>query len=167
MFRWISIVAVYAVIILLFKLVNFLNGNRKDLLFTANVILLVFVVIYLLSADLDTFGILMTQKASALLQTQRTGYAILWGLSSFILMVVGMRKKVKIVRILSLALFAITIFKLFVFDIRDISEAGKIIAFILLGVLLLIISFMYQKVKKLIVDDDVVKTPVEPENLNE
>ena len=109
----------------------------------------------------------MTQKVSALLQTQRTGYAILWGLSSFILMVVGMRKKVKIVRILSLALFAITIFKLFVFDIRDISEAGKIIAFILLGVLLLIISFMYQKVKKLIVDDDFVKTPSEPETLNE
>lgn len=163
MFRWISIVAVYGVIIMLFKLINHANENRKDLLFNANVTLLVFVVIYLLSADLDTFRILFTQKASALLQTQRTGYAILWGLSSFILMVIGMRKKVKVLRILSLALFAITIFKLFIFDIRDISEAGKIIAFILLGVLLLIISFMYQKVKKLIVDDNFMKTNKESE----
>ena len=73
-----------------------------------------------------------------------------------------MKRKEKIIRILSLILFAITIVKLFVYDISNITEGGKIVAFILLGILLLIISFMYQKVKKLVVDDSsetALKTP--------
>lgn len=164
LFRWISIAAVYAIAILTFKLVNTANRHRQNQLSMLNIGMLVFTALYLLSADLDTLGILITRSQNALLQTQRTGYAVLWGLSSFILMIIGMKKKVKFVRILSLALFAITIVKLFVFDIKDISEAGKIIAFILLGVLLLIISFMYQKVKKLIVDDDFLKKTADPEN---
>jgi uncharacterized membrane protein len=42
---------------------------------------------------------------------------------------------------------------LFFADLRGISEGGKIAAFILLGVLLLTVSFMYQKLKKMIIDD--------------
>jgi uncharacterized membrane protein len=47
----------------------------------------------------------------------------------------------------------VTVLKLFLYDINNVSETGKIIAFILLGVLILIISFVYQKIKKLIVDE--------------
>ena len=78
---------------------------------------------------------------------------VLWGVLSFILMWLGMRKKVRVFRIISLTLFFITLTKLFVFDIIDIPITGKIAAFFCLGVLLLIVSFMYQKVKKIIVDD--------------
>ena len=87
----------------------------------------------------------------------KTGLPILWGLSSFALMWLGMRNKVSTLRIISLTLFSITLIKLFVFDIRNIPPAGKIAAFFCLGVLLLIISFMYQKVKKIIVQDEVTK----------
>jgi uncharacterized membrane protein len=45
--------------------------------------------------------------------------------------------------------------KLFVYDINNVSETGKIIAFILLGVLILIISFVYQKIKRLVVDENI------------
>jgi len=87
----------------------------------------------------------------------KTGLPVLWGVSSFILMWVGMRKKLRTLRIISLTLFLITLIKLFLFDINNIPVAGKIIAFFCLGVLLLIISFMYQKVKKIIVDDEAKK----------
>jgi uncharacterized membrane protein len=50
-------------------------------------------------------------------------------------------------------LFTLVLIKLFVFDIRGVSEGGKIAAFISLGVLLLVVSFMYQKLKKIIIDD--------------
>jgi cbb3-type cytochrome oxidase subunit 3 len=40
-----------------------------------------------------------------------------------------------------------------VYDIKNVSETGKIIAFILLGVLILVISFVYQKIRKLVVDE--------------
>jgi uncharacterized membrane protein len=47
----------------------------------------------------------------------------------------------------------VTLIKLFLIDIKGISEGGKIAAFISLGVLLLIVSFMYQRLKKLLLAD--------------
>ncbi|HVW94561.1 MAG TPA: DUF2339 domain-containing protein [Mucilaginibacter sp.] len=84
----------------------------------------------------------------------KTALPVLWGLVSFTLMWLGMRNKQKTLRIISLNLFSVTLLKLFLFDIKNIPVAGKIAAFFCLGVLLLIISFMYQKVKKIIVDDE-------------
>ncbi|MDB5135209.1 MAG: hypothetical protein JWP37_1812 [Mucilaginibacter sp.] len=84
----------------------------------------------------------------------KTGLPVLWGISSFALMWLGMRYKTRVLRIISLTLFSITLVKLFVFDIENIPAAGKIAAFFCLGVLLLIISFMYQKVKKIVADDE-------------
>jgi uncharacterized membrane protein len=48
--------------------------------------------------------------------------------------------------------------KLFLFDIRNIPVAGKIAAFFCLGVLLLVVSFMYQRLKKIIIEDEEKKT---------
>lgn len=87
----------------------------------------------------------------------QTALPVLWGLISFAMMWLGMRYKEVTLRIVSLTLFSITLLKLFIFDIRNIPPAGKIAAFFCLGILLLIISFMYQKVKKIIIADEVSK----------
>ncbi|GGB12404.1 DUF2339 domain-containing protein [Puia dinghuensis] len=84
----------------------------------------------------------------------KTGLPILWGLCSFAFMWLGMRHKFKPLRIVSLVLFTLTLLKLFLFDIRDIPIAGKIAAFFCLGVLLLVVSFMYQRLKKIIIEDE-------------
>ncbi|WP_159778887.1 DUF2339 domain-containing protein [Flavobacterium sp. 9AF] len=86
-------------------------------------------------------------------QIIKIGYPILWGLFSFAFLIIGIKKQLKNLRIIALSLLGITILKLFVYDIKNVSETGKIIAFILLGVLILIISFVYQKIKKLVVDE--------------
>jgi hypothetical protein len=86
-------------------------------------------------------------------QTYKVGYPILWGLCSLLLMILGMKFKLKTLRIISLTIFGVALLKMFVFDIQEMSEGGKIAAFISLGVLLLIISFMYQKLKKLLTDE--------------
>lgn len=86
-------------------------------------------------------------------QYSKAGLTIVWALCSFAIMWQGMKHKYKTLRIVSLCLFSVALLKLFLFDIRNISEGGKIVAFIMLGVLLLIISFMYQKLKKIIIDD--------------
>jgi len=87
------------------------------------------------------------------LQIIKIGYPILWGVLSFVFLIIGIKKQNQQLRIIALALLGITIIKLFVYDIKNVSETGKIIAFILLGVLILIISFVYQKIKKLVVDE--------------
>jgi uncharacterized membrane protein len=86
-------------------------------------------------------------------QTLKIGFPIVWGLSSFALMLIGMKYKFRTLRVISLSIFTIILFKLFLFDIKGASEAGKIVAFILLGVLLLVISFMYQKLKNLFLEE--------------
>ena len=90
-------------------------------------------------------------------QISKTVYPILWGIIAFALLITGIRRKVKTIRIIALTLLGITIVKLFTYDIINVSETGKIIAFILLGVLILIISFVYQKIKVLVLDDDEAK----------
>jgi uncharacterized membrane protein len=84
----------------------------------------------------------------------KTGLPILWGLCSFGFMWLGMKYKFKPLRIISLVLFLVTLLKLFIFDLRGIPVGGKIAAFFCLGVLLLIVSFMYQRLKKIIIQNE-------------
>jgi len=83
----------------------------------------------------------------------KAGLSIVWGLLSFTFIWLGMHFGFKTLRIIALLLFGITLLKLFAIDLKNIPPGGKIIAFILLGVLLLTVSFMYQRLKKLIIDD--------------
>jgi uncharacterized membrane protein len=116
--------------------------------------------LFIITAEMDMIAVRhmadsLTGKEAVLHHTQVAGYTILWGIYSFALMLFGMRKKIRAIRIFSLVAFSITLVKLFAFDIRNISEGGKIVAFISLGVMLLVISFLYQKLRKLIVDGNV------------
>jgi len=130
----------------------------------------VFLLVYLASSELMLHWIVisidpikslpnsLTQSADVaidLMRTQviKTGYPVLWGVMAGGLLVFGIKKQLKNVRIAALVLLGITIAKLFIYDIRNASETGKIIAFILLGVLILVISFVYQKLKLLVIAD--------------
>lgn len=84
----------------------------------------------------------------------KVAWPILWSVVSLLMMGVGMKRRIKQLRIISLALFTLTIVKLFVYDISNVGQGGKIAAFIILGVILLIVSFMYQKIKDLFTDED-------------
>ena len=94
------------------------------------------------------------QYYNLLEQINKVGLPILWGICAFAFMYVGLNRRNRQFRIMSLSLFALTLLKLFFYDLNGISEGGKIAAFISLGALLLIISFMYQRIKRLILDTD-------------
>ena len=89
----------------------------------------------------------------ALYKARTAGYPILWGIGSFLFMTYGMRARLRMVRIIALTLFGVTLVKLFLFDIKGASEGARVAAFISLGVLLLVMSFLYQKLKVLLKDD--------------
>ncbi|WP_461532164.1 DUF2339 domain-containing protein [Sinomicrobium sp.] len=83
----------------------------------------------------------------------RFGLSILWGVYSFFLIAFGMWKKKKYLRVAGIVLFGVALLKLFVYDISALNTIAKTIAFVLLGVLLLVISFLYNKYKHIISDD--------------
>lgn len=87
-------------------------------------------------------------------QSYKLGLSILWGIYSLFLIAFGIWKKNKPMRIGAIALFGITLIKLFFYDISHLNTIAKTIVFVSLGVLLLIISFLYNKYKHLISDEE-------------
>jgi uncharacterized membrane protein len=61
------------------------------------------------------------------------------------LMIVGLWRRSAFVRWQALVLIAATIVKVFVYDVSELDRAYRILSFIVLGVLLLAISFVYQR----------------------
>ncbi|MCK4661996.1 MAG: DUF2339 domain-containing protein [Bacteroidales bacterium] len=86
-------------------------------------------------------------------QSYKLGLSILWGIYSLLLIVLGIWKKKKYLRIAAISLFAFTLIKLFLYDISHLDTISKTIVFVSLGTLLLIISFLYNKYKHIIFDE--------------
>lgn len=146
-------------VVLLYSTIKAINVEEQNNLSKSAILLTCGVSILFLSVELHFLIRSIFFNANTNLATLERTYItailpILWGLCSFALMWLGMKNKQRFLRIVSLSLFSITLIKLFVFDIRNIPVAGKIAAFFSLGVLLLIVSFMYQRLKKIIIQDE-------------
>lgn len=77
----------------------------------------------------------------------KLGLSILWGVYALLLVVLGIWKSKKYLRMVGIVLFAITLCKLFFYDIAQLNTIKKTVVFVSLGTLLLIISFLYHKYK--------------------
>lgn len=76
------------------------------------------------------------------------GVSILWSLFALALILRGIKKNVPALRYLGLALFAIVSWKVFFVDLAQLDQLYRIVAFVLLGVLLLAGSFVYLKYRE-------------------
>lgn len=143
-----------------------LTLNGKDLVFSksnfwskAFLWYLTFFVVFVLSAELDNILLLGFKTTDdsiyAILRiSHKVGYPILWTIAAFVLIIWGIRKKIKDYRIIALSLLGLILVKLFLIDVWSMNKGGRIAAFIFLGIVLLIISFLYQKLKRLLSPDE-------------
>ena len=53
----------------------------------------------------------------------------------------------------AIVMFGLTLIKLFFYDISHLDTIAKTVVFVVLGILLLIISFLYNKYKHIISDE--------------
>jgi uncharacterized membrane protein len=72
-------------------------------------------------------------------------YSALWMAYGAMLMIVGFWRRSAFVRWQALVLIAFTIVKVFIFDVSELDRGYRIVSFIVLGILLLAISFVYQR----------------------
>jgi uncharacterized membrane protein len=72
-------------------------------------------------------------------------YSALWMAYGTMLMIVGFWRRSAFVRWQALVLIAFTIVKVFVYDVSQLDRGYRIVSFIVLGVVLLTISFVYQR----------------------
>lgn len=82
-------------------------------------------------------------------ESTRLGLSIIWGAYALLLIVLGIWKAKGHLRIGAIVLFAVTLIKLAIYDISHLNTIAKTIVFVTLGILLLIISFLYNKYKHL------------------
>lgn len=82
------------------------------------------------------------------------GFSVSLSIAGFVQMGLGMRLHQKVMRIISLSTFGIVLLKLVLVDLWAMPTIGKIIVFIILGLMLLILSFLYQKLKNVLFKED-------------
>ena len=79
------------------------------------------------------------------LRLQEVWISVGWFVEAALLMAAGFWRKSAFVRWLALALIAATTIKVFAYDIWSLSRGYRIVSFVFLGVLLLAVSFAYQR----------------------
>lgn len=80
-------------------------------------------------------------------QLYKLGLSILWGVASMILISIGIWKRKEHLRITAMVLFGVTLLKLFFYDLTNLDTVPKTIVFIIIGSILLVVSYLYNKYK--------------------
>lgn len=132
---------------------------------------LVIMSVAILSIEVDNIVILLLGNIdnydSLLYDVHTFGYPILWGVIAMILMIWGLNRKEVLLRKISLIFFGVIIIKFYAYDVWHMSQAGRIVSFIMLGVILLLVSFLQQKIKTLVKDDSPVEDIIEEQSKKE
>ncbi len=112
-------------------------------------VLLSLSVLWLSTSEL--FRILEMYDAASM---YKLGLSILWGSFALLLIVIGIWRRLKHLRIVGMIIFGFTIFKLLLYDLDNLSTIAKAGLFILIGLFLLIVSFLYLRYKRKIFGDE-------------
>ena len=76
---------------------------------------------------------------------QDFSYSAIWLVYGAVLMVLGFRRRSEFLRWQALVLMAVTILKVFIYDVHALDSVYRVLSFIALGVILMGISFIYQR----------------------
>ena len=79
---------------------------------------------------------------------QRLSLSLVWAVYGGVMLAIGMNRRSKLLRIMALGLLGLTILKVFLFDLSSLEKLYRIISFIVLGAILLAVSFLYQRYRQ-------------------
>ena len=136
--RYLSLGAASAMIIMIAKNIKtYFQNEWLDIAFTIGFHLSILAI---LSFELTGW---MDMKDSV--QPHRFGLSILWGIYALGLIGWGIYRKNKYLRYLAFGIFGFTLLKFFANDFAGLDTIGKTVVLISLGILLLVIPFLYKK----------------------
>ena len=76
---------------------------------------------------------------------RETTLSLTWAVYATILVIVGLMRKYAPIRYFAMALFAVTIVKVFAVDLSELDRIYRVLSIVGLGVTLLVTSYLYQK----------------------
>jgi uncharacterized membrane protein len=71
--------------------------------------------------------------------------SVAWGLYALALLVVGLRRRVRALRLCSLAFLVLTVAKVFLYDLAHLHGIARVLSFLGLGMSLVVVSLLYQR----------------------
>ncbi len=100
--------------------------------------------------DRAGFALLGVALLSLFLYYEASGQmlTIAWGVQAVCTLVAGFAARERILRLAGLALFALCILKLFLFDLRNLETLARIVSFIVLGLVLIGASALYMRFRE-------------------
>ncbi len=91
------------------------------------------------------------EEASRLENLKQLSLSGVWLLFSIAVMAYGIWRRTRALRLLAMALFGVTILKIFIYDLSFLDTLYRIFSFIGLGLILLGVSYLYQRYRAMIV----------------
>lgn len=71
--------------------------------------------------------------------------SVVWALYASGLFIAGRIRRLRLLRVMALALLSVTTLKAFIWDLSSLDRAYRIVSFIMLGAILLVVSYFYQR----------------------
>jgi uncharacterized membrane protein len=125
--------------------------DRETARITGLVVAANFLLVFFLTTEIGNYFGLQHDRAGNYEQRReinnqkQLSISACWAVYSIILVILGVVKKYQPIRVLAIVLFGATIFKVFLLDLSNLERIYRISSFIGLGVILLAVSFIYQK----------------------
>jgi len=153
--RWITVAAVTAALCAAARLLKVAgltsNDWRTNL---AGFFYGAFAVMLFIALNVEVAGYFHEAAARA----RFASISVLWAVYASVLMVLGFAKNFAILRRVAIALFGATVIKVFLRDMADVDTPFRILSFLVLGLLLVSVSYLYHRYAARIlqtVNDDV------------
>lgn len=103
------------------------------------------------------FATVVTVDMLSVFQLDRlysAGISVSIALAGAVQMALGMRRHSRLLRVIAICTLGVVIVKLGIYDLWRMAPEGRIVVFILLGVILLSVSFFYQRLRGVLLDKD-------------
>ena len=97
-------------------------------------------------------GGLASDKMIDLQLAQRLSLSMVWILYGGAMLAIGLWRRNQLLRMMALFLLGLAILKVFFVDLSSLQKLYRIISFIVLGVILLAVSFLYQRLRQRMTD---------------
>ena len=102
----------------------------------------------LYAASLSILGLaeaVSTAGETTEFQRGHTAVSAFWGVVAFAALVIGLRRRVRVLRLAALGLFGLALGKLFLYDLSTLSSVSRALSFLAVGGVLLLAGFVYQR----------------------
>ncbi len=137
----------YGYFLLIAALVLGVTSNLKTFLPSANITKLIALVFNTTLLVLLCNEIIHWMDIGGYSNQYKLGLSIIFAVYALALVITGISKKLKHIRMGGIILFGITLCKVLFYDLSSLSTISKTIVLIVLGVIMLIASFLYNKFK--------------------